>query len=386
MSRTDLKCSTKNEAASCSNNEDTAQDEDVEMDRKVWVNLPPELLDRILAHLPIQSLFRCRSVCNKWNSLPFTPAFIRIYAQISRPKDSWLLMFADVHYKTVFVLLPDQSKWFDFPLSFLPSNIYYVTGAGGLFCFRLVESNGASSMCVCNPLTKKWKKLPPLLGDFYAGLVGMVADSLSYQIIVRTKPTGSNEYFNFTDLRTEIYDSRTSCWRTNGIPEDDLTMGKAICNGVLYFMTWEARNGVYSYNVDQGLWMNISAPWPYFFTCPHLVECRGRLFMVGGFGKQHVNTVGIRIWELQQDSLHWELIDSMPFPLFDDFLTRPGWMYFDCVGHEQHIYFINYERPPLILRFDTEDCLWHLLVTNPPAVLHKMFLCFSFTPTLNSLI
>ncbi|KAJ7534830.1 hypothetical protein O6H91_12G005800 [Diphasiastrum complanatum] len=355
------------------------------MDPQLWANLPPDLYPRILAHLPIRTLFRFRSVCKIWNTLPLNPTFIRLSAQIPTLKDSWLVMFSDNYYRTVSVFLPDQNKWFDFPISFLPSELYYVAGAGGLLCFHLTEANGASSMCVCNPLIKQWKKLPPLLCDFYGGLVGMVADSLSYQIVVRTKPARSDR-FDFSNLKTEIYDSRTSCWRISGIPEDDFTSGQAVSNGVLYFLTWEARNGVYAYNMDQGLWETISAPRRHRFISPCLVECRGRLFMVGGFAKQQYKTLGIRVWELQQDRSEWELTDSMPSLLFDEFLTKSGSMYFICVGHKQQIYLINRGRPPRILRFDPETCLWQLVATDAPDVLHELFLLVSFTPTLNCLV
>lgn len=64
--------------------------------------------------------------------------------------------------------------------------------------------------------------------------------------------------------------------------------GHAYCNGVLYFMTWETRNGVYgvyAYHVEQGTWNKVHVPIPDFMTCPHVVKCQERLLMVGGFGR-----------------------------------------------------------------------------------------------------
>jgi hypothetical protein len=34
-------------------------------------------------------------------------------------------------------------------------------------------------------------------------------------------------------------------------------------------------------------------PIPDFMTCPHVVECRGRLLMVGGFGRWFLNLLRI---------------------------------------------------------------------------------------------
>ncbi|EFJ16038.1 hypothetical protein SELMODRAFT_422208 [Selaginella moellendorffii] len=50
--------------------------------------------------------------------------------------------------------------------------------------------------------------------------------------------------------------------------------------------------------------------------------------------------------------MEWELIDSMPSRLFDEFLTKPGGMYFDCAGNGGCVYFINYEKPPMLIVFD----------------------------------
>lgn len=98
--------------------------------------------------------------------------------------------------------------------------------AGGLLVFRLHEANGGSSVCVCNPIMSSWRKLPPMMGGWQDGLLGLVVDKehCSYKIVVRSNL--APVYSHTVVLRTEVYDSATNMWvRTNGL-EDGITTGK----------------------------------------------------------------------------------------------------------------------------------------------------------------
>lgn len=273
--------------ASCSEERPSYQSSSTSMDPALWSFFPADLVDRVLAWLPLPSFFKFRAVCRTWNNMIHSRNFIEMCGR-NPPRDSWILIFADRGYRVVSAYIPKENKWHNIPLSFLPFDISDVTVAGGLLVFRLHEANGASSVCVCNPVTSSWRKLPPMLGGWRDGLLGLVVDKQSreYKIIVRSDL--SPVYNHGSVLRTEIYDSTTNLWiRTSGL-EDGITTGYAYCNGVLYFMTWETRSGVYgvfAYNVGQGAWSKVHVPIPDFMTCPHVVECQGRILMVGGFGR-----------------------------------------------------------------------------------------------------
>ncbi len=268
------------------------------MDPSLWSFFPEDLIDRVLAWLPLPSFFRLRIVCKSWNNLMHCKNFMNLKSSQtpSRSQDSWIVIFADRGYRVMSAFIPSENKWHSIPLSFLPFDISDVTVAGGLLVFRLHETNGASSVCVCNPLTSSWRKLPPMLGGWRDGLIGLVVDrqSRAYKIIVRSNLAPI--YSHGIVLRTEVYDSRTDQWmRTEGL-DNGITTGHAFCNGVLYFMTWETRSGVYgvyAYHVERGSWSKVHVPIPDFMTCPHVVECRGRLLMVGGFGRWFLNLLRI---------------------------------------------------------------------------------------------
>lgn len=148
------------------------------MDAQLWRQLPDDLVEQVVAWLPVSSLCRARCVCRAWKTGTASAAFAALHAAAAaaRPAaDTWILMFADPHYRTAVAYEAAADRWRTLPLSFLPRNVYYVTAAGGLLCFRLLEPDGGTSMCMCNPLTGAWRKLPPMLADFYGGLVALVA-------------------------------------------------------------------------------------------------------------------------------------------------------------------------------------------------------------------
>ncbi|KAJ7517181.1 hypothetical protein O6H91_21G013300 [Diphasiastrum complanatum] len=357
------------------------REQGLSLDPELWTGLPEDVLDKVLARLPAQSLARFRCVCKRWNSILHSRGFLNLCSQ-TPGRDSWILMFADPYYKAVFAYIPKENKWLHIRLAFLPSHVDNVTAAGGLLCFRLLEANGSSSMCICNPVTRSWRKLPPMRGRWSGNLVGMVMDmkTLRYKVIVQTK-----HVLPYT-LRTEEFDSGTNAWRLTSSSSANFTTGSAFCNGLLYFMAWEQHNGaficdgVYAYNIDRGTWTSAHAPMPYFYICPHLVECQGRLLMVGGFWEQPALTVGIRVWELQQSSLDWIVVETMPQNLFKHLLKRPGYRLFNCVGHGNLIYLSECTSPHLFVIFDCSQRLWYEVDTSPPDNFRATFSWFSFTP------
>lgn len=55
------------------------------MDERLWGDLREELVDRVLARLPIDSFFRLRAVCKRWNAIIHSHSFISDCSQVSTP-------------------------------------------------------------------------------------------------------------------------------------------------------------------------------------------------------------------------------------------------------------------------------------------------------------
>lgn len=47
--------------------------ENLDMDGEIWGNLPDELVDTVIEHLPITSVIRAQLVCKRWRSVIASP-------------------------------------------------------------------------------------------------------------------------------------------------------------------------------------------------------------------------------------------------------------------------------------------------------------------------
>eukprot|EP00250_Pteridium_aquilinum_P019657 c24517_g2_i1 orf=29-1516(-) len=366
----------------------------------LWSCLPNELVERILACLPMASLFKFRAVCRSWNTAPFRPLF-KCLRMLTMTPEAWLIMLATPPAEkstssTPFYFKLEDDKAVALPHTFLPfppdpGSFSYCTAAGGLICyhhhmgFDVNYEGKAVSLWVGNPFTKEWKCLPPMIGSFplnfpLRGLVGMVvlettndnsstAQAVHYKIIVRT---GSQNTWG-SGMMTEEYDSQTNAWRVTtmgNVPLDHRIEQVVHCNGSLYFLTWQARDGIYAYHLVKREWKRILPPKRYQFTSPHMVECCGHLVLVSGIGRHHttklrgvrqlhVRTTGIKLWQLvEEDSVcmdafadtesgrthstsiasSWSSLSHMPKELVQEFVTG---VHFHCTSIQNLIYLTN---------------------------------------------
>ncbi|KAL2649467.1 hypothetical protein R1flu_017595 [Riccia fluitans] len=293
------------------------------MDPSLWSALPEHLVERVLARLPIASFFRFRSVCKSWNKLIVSPTFLQIYAEVPS-QEPWFWMFTDDDYRDGSTYDPTLNKWHHLPLPSLPSDevFFPAAAAGGLVCLGCYD-DGWKRFVVCNPLTRKWRELPPMLNPpFRLYTVGMVVDkeSKTFKVLV----AGTCEIY-------EIYDSSINCWKKTCIlpPGFYRWHHSILCNGFLYSRRFQF-DGLVAYDIRGGVWSQIQAPMPHAFDYHVLVECQGKLYTVGGLVKNEM-TRKICILELQTSRLEWVEVDCMPSMLCEEFLKDGA--SFSCTGY-----------------------------------------------------
>ena len=159
----------------------------VELKPSLWSNLPDHLIERVLTRLPVAIFFKFRCVCKSWHNLLYSPVFLQAYAE-APTQSPWFLMFTDDDYRDGSTFDPILNKWHHIPFPSLPQNetFFPAAAAGGLVCFGCY-ADGWKTFVVCNPLTKAWRELPPMLNPpFRLYTVGMVVDrdTKSYKVLV----------------------------------------------------------------------------------------------------------------------------------------------------------------------------------------------------------
>ena len=97
------------------------------MDSRLWEQLSPDLVEKVIASLPFPILFRGRAVCKNWATFMFSPKFQEIranglsWADLS-PQASHLLFFLSIgNNLACTAYCPDLDRWLSMPaLSCLP--------------------------------------------------------------------------------------------------------------------------------------------------------------------------------------------------------------------------------------------------------------------------
>uniref|UniRef100_A0A1D1Z5P3 F-box protein At5g03970 n=1 Tax=Anthurium amnicola TaxID=1678845 RepID=A0A1D1Z5P3_9ARAE len=135
------------------------------MDPAAGINA--ELVRVILLRLPLRSLFRMKCVSREWNSLVSDPSFAWDYRTVAPPPFAGYVLQADenpAYGQLRFVAASDGFKHPNPVHSFdrkrcrsAPCKVTILASSGGL----LLCSKKSHSYFVCEPLTRRWRGLPP---------------------------------------------------------------------------------------------------------------------------------------------------------------------------------------------------------------------------------
>ncbi|KAG9451049.1 hypothetical protein H6P81_011014 [Aristolochia fimbriata] len=332
------------------------------VERSVWDRLPDELIERVLALLPLSSVLRCRCVCKQWNSLLKSDSFLDLWAEIS-PRNLWFLVYHT--HISVAAFSPRAHRWNNLPLyqwcALDPTQVFLLASSGGLLCFRN-RSFDCPTLIVCNPVTSSHRVLPSMSQIREIDIVGMVADkdSHSYQILV----TGTAEPASSESI-TELYDSRTGRWTYHCRSTQEFLQFWYVVHaiwhdGSFYCLATPVNTSqgyrLIAYRMENRSWvdLNVKMP-PGDLRCLSLVLCGGRLLLTGKIVEDYV-TRSICIWELMWESLEWVEIGSMPDYVLKD-IHSPNSILIQCQGHGDLLCFSTHRGWQSIL-YNLTDLTW----------------------------
>ncbi|KAJ0110739.1 hypothetical protein Patl1_00538 [Pistacia atlantica] len=324
--------------------------------------LPDDLLERIIAYLPIASIFRAGSLM----------------------------------IQLVMLLIPSFESGMVLNFPCIETSTWFIASSCGLVCF--MDNDSRSKLYVCNPVTKDCKKLeePPGLkfSDYSALALSVNRISHGYTIsIVKSKQVPGN-FFQW-DLSIYIYDSETMMWVASWTEVLTGWRGgdeSVICDGILYFLIYstrggtpENRHGLIMYNLSSrsshGLLIRSFIPIPCPLTCGRLMNLKEKLVMVGGIGKQDRPDIikGIGIWVL--NGKEWQEVARMPHKFFQGFGEFDD--VFASSGTDDLIYIQSYGAPALLV-YDMNQKHWRWSQKCPVTKRFplQLFTGFCFEPRL----
>lgn len=169
--------------------------------------LPDDLLERILAYLPIASIFRAGCVCRRWHEIVSSRRFLWNFSNVLSQKP-WYFMFTSSDEPIGYAYDPILRKWYGIELPCIETSNWFIASSYGLVCF--MDNDSRSELYVCNPISKSWKKLeePPGLKFSDYSALSLSVDRVSHRYtvsIVKSKQVTGN-FFQW-ELSIHIYDS-----------------------------------------------------------------------------------------------------------------------------------------------------------------------------------
>ncbi|KAM7511929.1 hypothetical protein LguiB_010804 [Lonicera macranthoides] len=334
--------------------------------------LPDDLLERILAFLPIASIFRVGCVCKRWNEIVSSRRFLwnSSNTNVSQQKP-WYFMFTSSDEPVGYAYDPILRKWYGIDLPCIQTSNWFIASSCGLVCF--MDNDSRSQLYVCNPITRHCRRLyePPGLknSDYSTLAISVNGKTHAYNVSIMKSKQVPGNFFQW-EVWIHVYDSVTLMWTT---PLTEVLTGwrggeeSVICDGVMYSLIYSTggglpmnRHGLITYNLSSrhghhGLLMRSFIPVPCSLTCGRLMNLKERLVMVGGIGKQDRPDIikGIGIWVLK--GKEWQEIARMPHKFFQGFGEFDD--VFASSGTEDLIYIQSYGAPALLV-FDLKRRHW----------------------------
>ncbi|MCO5569798.1 hypothetical protein L7F22_023512 [Adiantum nelumboides] len=357
-----------------------------------FLPLPDELVEKVLALLPISSIFRAGAVCTRWKAITSSRRFYYMCKNkaLCAP---WYFMYKESKDREGLAYDPRARKWHSFSLPLISDIGGFVASSHGLACFA--DNSNGYCFYTCNLLTKACKKVPEPYPKWYADYcsVAITLDNVSQeQTIVVARSNQLPDDYSHWSLNVEICSSLTDGWRTGATSTLNGWRGgedSIICNGIFYCVLHstamvgtregECRHGLLSYDLGNDILEVVSMPMPCSFTCVKLINCSERLIMVGGIGKADIIR-GIGVWELTTE---WTEIARMPnkffrgFGEFDDVFSSSG------MGN---LIYIHAFGSPQLLLFSLQHHLWRWSQKCPMAKKHPLhlFTGFCFEPRIDA--
>lgn len=352
------------------------------LDGSIWSHLPHDLMEKIAAFLHVPDAVRLCVVSKQWNSFPCSPHFLKTFGESHICGSSTLMFQCDSSKNKLqapWLALYDtvDNRWYSMNLSFLPApplvpfmNYTVVAASGGLLCLWPEPQKTWISVgfIVCNPVTRSWKELPCRSQDNrLPDLVAMYVDSSRscYKILVVTAESVAGSHVALT---TEFYDSESCKWEVMGTEPSFGGKFKSmvVSAGKIFFVCAEQQSfKIKVFDMEEQRWRSsISIPTFFYetqeeFGAPELLDCNGRLLLVGRVGK-HFCKEEVVIWELESSVNNidsWREVDRMPQDIAREFLGCLVFGHYYCISRGDQIFFIASFKAPM-LTYDVLKRAW----------------------------
>lgn len=254
---------------------------------------PDEVIQQILARLPVKSLFRTKTVCKLWNKLTSDKYFIRLYNEVSSKNPMLLVQISDLIESKGVICVDNWRGVTEISLDFLHDRVKVRASCNGLLCCSSIPEMGV--YYVCNPMTREWKLLPKsrerpvtrFYPDGEATLVGLACDLAKnkYNVVL----AGYHRAFGHRPdgtFKCLVFDSESNRWRKFVSVQDYYQFSimnrnqVVFVNGALHWLT-DSCSFILALDLEGDVWRKISLPDKVGSESrSYLLECDGSLSVI----------------------------------------------------------------------------------------------------------
>ncbi|XP_026411167.1 F-box protein At5g07610-like [Papaver somniferum] len=264
-----------------------------------------DLFTRVLLCLPVKPLLVFKSVSKQWFSGISYPLFIKQHTQKQNLRSLMMQTASKIPTFEFISLDGSSSSSVSFgTLDFLRARIQQSCN-GLLCCSSHNKDNEIFTYYICNPATKKYRRIVDFTVDMAKGkgFEMLVSVSLAYDPLKSPNYKAicvwkmSPEQCIRWSYRIEIYSSETDSWKLCGdvffLPPCIINTSGVYWNGSLHWVdTWDHENHI-CFNVDQELRSGMPPCSSLVYSTAYSVveyfgECRGRLHHISRYGHPQV--------------------------------------------------------------------------------------------------
>eukprot|EP00249_Psilotum_nudum_P002964 c16267_g1_i2 orf=370-1494(-) len=332
------------------------------MDENLWSKLPEELLEKVLANLPVDAMLRFRSVCKAWKAFISSYGFVELCYKSSH-KGPWCLTISpDCEGSAVYDVAMD--KWYRILLPSIAAKhrMQPFNSVGGFICFKNFDN---STFLVYNLLTRSCSDLTP-------GRTRNCSDKDMAWVVV-DQSEGFSVIVVGESRRYEVYDSYSNKWSRVGMLPTGIEISQDCCfparsvaiDGLLYMVS-NFPYDLVTYDIITGSWSKLYVRWPYQSWNHILSEYRGRICMMALQNKH--DQLCFCEWELQTKRKAWVKIETMPKSLSSELLScGNGEWQVHCLANRDLmlLQFVNTNGQKCLILYCRRQKLWKKISDLP---------------------
>ncbi|EOA19607.1 hypothetical protein CARUB_v10002858mg, partial [Capsella rubella] len=305
--------------------------------KKKGVELPEELVIKIITRLPPKSIFRFKLVCRDWKLLMESSFFIDIYS-----KSNWSILHGSYRCTTSFLeevelnLHGKTRNWSftsDVIRKYTQNNvkikeIWVVACADGLVLLCVLEEDMTKRYYIGNPMLSQWIQLssPPYLAQYHSfvdsGLVIRKHNSaiLGYKVI-RIYSEDMTSIIRTWSWTFQIYSSDTGEWSVQHVSCPGLyELPYSKCNPVSLNGKLHWFDDMYSRRIIVHDFFSYDdkireLPLPVLMKSTQHESSHNKIICTTSQGCfvlieaeliEEVKSYNVRVWRLESDSWNWE--------------------------------------------------------------------------------